>query len=314
MEFFVPSLMDISKIKEALKNNQKRCCEMSPANTVLWAKHYNTEIAFWEGNIIFRSILHDGRCSYACNLLNAPKPRQLFDRLQKLAEEEKHVFMMHCIMEEEMKMIEEWYPDKYQFTFNRNDSDYIYTQEKLASLAGKKLHGKRNHIHRFEEQNPDWTYETITDDNEEDCVKMAMQWCMKNCMDEENKIEYDKIDESKLVVYAIRHREEFGMIGGALRAGGKIIAVTLGERLSDDTFVVHFEKAFSEIQGAYPMINREFVRHELSEYTYVNREEDLGMEGLRKAKMSYRPDILLNKGIMLPLVPQDSGLRNVLSE
>lgn len=298
MEFYVPTMKDMNMIREALKNNRKMCCEMSPANTVLWARHYNTEIAFWEKNIIFRSCMGNGECSYSCNLLNAVEPKKLFDTLVQLAEEEKHPFRMHCIMEEEMELVETWYPDIYQISYNRDESDYIYTQEKLASLAGKKLHGKRNHIHRFEEQNPDWVYERISDENEEDCARMAMQWCMKNCMDEEDEIEYDKIDESRLVVYAIRHRDELGMIGGALRVGGKVIAVTLGEKLTPDTFVVHFEKAFSEIQGAYPMINREFVRHELSNYTYVNREEDLGEEGLRKAKLSYRPDILLNKGIL----------------
>lgn len=298
MEFFVPSLNDIREIKEAFKNNEKRCCEMSPANAVLWAKRTNTEITFWEDNIIFRSLFEGNKHSYACNLLNAPDAKRLFDKIVDLAKESNEILFMHCLVEEEVDMIENWYPGKYQFDFNRNDSDYIYTREKMATLAGKKLHGKRNHIHRFEEQNPDWNYETITDENEEECAQMAMQWCVRNCMDEKNEIEFAKIDESKLVVYAIRHRDEFGMIGGALRAGGKIIAVTLGERVTDDTFVVHFEKAFPEIQGAYPMISREFVRHELSSYTYVNREEDLGMEGLRKAKLSYRPEFLLNKALL----------------
>ncbi|MGN0154021.1 MAG: DUF2156 domain-containing protein [Lachnospiraceae bacterium] len=298
MEFYVPTVKDIQKIREALQDNEKKCCEMSPANTVLWAKHYNTEITFWEGNLIFRSHMENGEYSYSCNLLNAKEPKLLFDQIVGLAKKEKHHFRMHCIMEEEFEMIEDWYPGMYQMDFDRDDSDYIYTQEKLAVLSGKKLHGKRNHIHRFEEQNPDWAYERISPENEEACAKMAMHWCMRNCMDEEENVEYDKIDESRLVVYAIRHRDELGMIGGALRAKGEIIAITLGERLTPDTFVVHFEKAFSEIQGAYPMINREFVRNELSDYTYVNREEDLGEEGLRKAKLSYRPDIILNKGIV----------------
>ena len=127
---------------------------------------------------------------------------------------------------------------------------------------------------------------------------MAMRWCLENCADENDNWEHDKIDESKLVVYAIRHRDELGMKGGALRAGGRIVAITLGERLTNDTFVVHFEKAFSDVQGAYPMINREFVRNELKQYTYVNREEDLGEEGLRKAKLSYRPERLLDKGMI----------------
>lgn len=295
MNFFEPSLDNIKQIKDVFKNNKKKCCEMSPSNAVLWAKRTNTEIAFWKDNLIFRSLLEADRYSYACNLLNASDAKSLFDRIVNLVQESGGILFMHCLVEEEVEMIEKWYPGKYQFTFNRDDSDYIYVREKMESLTGKKLHGKRNHIHRFEEQNPDWKYETITDENEEECAQMAMQWCVRNCMNEKNEIEYARIDESKLVVFAIRHRDEFGMIGGALRSNGKIIAITLGERVTDDTFVVHFEKAFPEIQGAYPMINREFVRHELSLYTYINREEDLGMEGLRRAKLSYQPEFLLNK-------------------
>lgn len=298
MEFSVPTLENIHAIRKVMQKNDKPTCEMSPGNIILWARHYNTQIAFWEGEIIFRSQWEDGRISYSCNLLQAEDAKGVFDRLVSLAGEEGHGFCMHCVTKEEMALIDKWYPDCYQIEYDRDVSDYIYLREKLDTLAGKKLHGKRNHIHRFEEQNPDWSYERITDENVSECEKMAMQWCMKNCLGETESIEYEKIDESKLVVYALRHREVFGMIGGALRVNGEIIAVTLGEPLTKNTFVVHFEKAFSEIQGAYPMINREFVRHELSEYLYVNREEDMGLPGLRKAKLSYRPDILLEKGVV----------------
>lgn len=295
MEFYVPGINDLDRIKEALKGNTKKCCEMSPANTVLWAKHYNTQIAFYQGNLIFKSVFQNGICSYSCNLQDASNPKEIFDALLTLAKEAKQSFHLHSLMEQEVDMINEWYPEQFIFEAYRDNSDYIYLQEKLASLSGKKLHSKRNHIHRFEENYPDWQYESITDENEADCVRMAMKWCMKNCKNEEEDIEYDKIDESKLVVYAIRHRDEFGMIGGALRVNGKIAAITLGEQLTEDTFVVHFEKAFSEMQGAYPMINREFAKNELGNYYYVNREEDLGLEGLRKAKLSYRPEIILDK-------------------
>lgn len=298
MEFFIPTINDIGKIKLAMGKNTKRGCEMSPANTILWARHYNTEIGFLDDNIIFRSKRSNGSYSYCCDLLDAEDAKGLFDTVVQMSEKDNGAVQMHCVLETEWLMINQWYPDKFQIEFDRDGADYIYDREKLANLSGKKLHGKRNHIHRFEESNPDWQYETITDENEEECARMAMQWCMNNCMSEEDSIEFDKIDESKLVVYAIRHRKELGIIGGALRAGGKIIAITLGEPLTEDTFVVHFEKAFSDVQGAYPMINREFVRHELAKYKYVNREEDIGLPGLRKAKLSYYPEILLEKGIV----------------
>lgn len=298
MEFFTPTIEHIEEIRNALKENKKQSCEMSPANTILWANHYNTQIAFADGNLIYRSMRDNGDCLYSCNLLHTENPKRLFDQVIELAKENGHSPVLYAVDEKEMSMIEAWYPGVYEVQYNRDYCDYIYLREKLATLSGKKLHGKRNHIHRFEEQNPDWTYETINDDNEEECSKMAMKWCINHCADAEESWEHDIIDESKLVVYAVRHRKELGLVGGALRAGGKIIALTLGERLTNDTFVVHFEKAYADIQGAYPMINREFVRHELEAYTYVNREEDLGEEGLRKAKLSYYPEIILNKGIV----------------
>lgn len=298
MDFFVPTIKEIDRIKSVMEYNKKPSCEMSAANTVLWAKHYKTEIAFWKDDIIYRSLFLSDSYSYSCNLLSSKDPRELFDQIVKQAEQMKQPLRMHCILEQEFQMIQQWYPDQYQWSVRRQDSDYIYLREKLATLSGKKLHGKRNHIHRFEENYPDWNYEPITEENIDECSRMAMQWCFENGADEDENWDHDKIDESKLVIYAMRHREELGMIGGALRAGGRIVAVTLGERLTDDTFVVHFEKAFSDVQGAYPMINREFVRNELGMYTYVNREEDLGEEGLRKAKLSYRPERLLDKGIV----------------
>ena len=97
---------------------------------------------------------------------------------------------------------------------------------------------------------------------------------------------------------SLRLYKELGLKGGVLKADGKIVAFTVGEPVSDDTFVVHIEKAFAEVDGAYPMINQQFVQHECMEYEYVNREEDTGAEGLRKAKLSYRPVFLVEKGVV----------------
>ncbi len=172
----------------------------------------------------------------------------------------------------------------------------MYEADKLISLAGKKLHGKRNHINRFKEANPDWLYEPITTENVEDCFQMALKWR------EEMQCEYDveKRDEMCVTLNALRLMEELELQGGLLRSepGGEVIAFTIGEPLNPDTFVVHIEKAFAEIQGAYPMINQQFAEHAAAEYRYVNREEDTGAEGLRKAKLSYRPVFLVEKGIV----------------
>ncbi len=297
MDFVTPDIKHIGKIKEALQDNDKKCCEMSVGNTVLWSGHYGVQIAFWEENIIYRKQIENGAYSYCCNLTTAKDAKKLFDFIVEMQKGEANPFRLHCVSMEEMEQIEGWYPGRYRMVCDRDDSDYLYDREKLATLAGKKLHAKRNHIHRFEEEHSDWVYEKIYEKNKRECEEMVMQWCEHSRV-EDSKIQFSRTEEAKLVIQAIEHCEEFGLIGGAIRSEGRIIAITLGERLTKDTFVVHFEKANAEIQGAYALINREFVRHELSEYRYVNREEDLGIEGLRKAKLSYHPETLIAKGIV----------------
>ena len=116
---------------------------------------------------------------------------------------------------------------------------------------------------------PDWSYEPLNDDNVEDCFQMALKWRNKNgCEDDP-----EKNAEMCVTLNSLRLYKELGLKGGVLKADGKIVAFTVGEPVSDDTFVVHIEKAFAEVDGAYPMINQQFVQHECMEYEYVNREE-----------------------------------------
>ena len=185
------------------------------------------------------------------------------------------------------------YGDVFQVEYDRDVADYVYLSERLISLSGKKYHGKRNHINRFKE-NHEWTYEPITDDNALECIVMLMQWKINNCA-AANEGMSEEVCAAK---NALMYYKELGLTGGLIRSEGVIIAFSLGEPISDDMFAVHFEKAFSNIQGAYPIINQQFVLHEASEYKYINREEDCGDEGLRKAKMSYRPEMMVEKGVL----------------
>ena len=199
---------------------------------------------------------------------------------------------MYCVTEENFAQLEEWYPGQFQIEYDRDSADYVYESEKLATLSGKKLHGKRNHINKFKQVNEDWSYEKITKENIEECFQMALQWRIENGCEADE----EKNAEMCVTLNSLRLYEELELTGGLLRVNGKVAAFTLGEEVSDDTFVVHIEKAFAEIQGAYPMINQQFVEHECMKYKYINREEDTGAEGLRKAKLSYRPVFLVEKG------------------
>ena len=123
---------------------------------------------------------------------------------------------------------------------------------------------------------------------------MAEEWGRRNGCD----TDIDKQQELSVAMQGLHMLEELDLKGGLLRAEGDVVAFTFGEAVSDDTFVVHVEKAFAEIQGAYPLINREFLKAEAAEFKYVNREDDTGAEGLRKAKLSYHPAFLIEKGIV----------------
>lgn len=193
-------------------------------------------------------------------------------------------FKMYNVTPDNFAYLEQWYPDRFQIEYNEDVADYVYESEKLATLSGKKLHSKRNHINKFKAVYEDrWSYEPITKENLEECFQMALKWRNENgCEDDE-----EKNAEICVTLNSLRLFEELELVGGVLKVDGAIAAFTIGEPICEDTFVVHIEKAFADIDGAYTMINQQFVQHACMDYKYVNREEDTGAEGLRKAKHDY---------------------------
>ncbi|MBR7081481.1 MAG: DUF2156 domain-containing protein, partial [Oscillospiraceae bacterium] len=150
-----------------------------------------------------------------------------------------------------------------------------------------------NHINRFIAEN-DWSYEPIGADNLDDCRLVTANWLENNG----SKLEENVLDESAALRRLFEDYFALGLEGGILRSGGRAVAFTVGEILSDDMFVTHFEKADADINGAYQMINREFARQITDthpEILYINREEDMGIENLRRAKQSYFPEFMVEK-------------------
>lgn len=264
-----------------------RGCELSFSNNFLWVAHYGTKWNIVENCLVFYNPHRD-----SVSFPIGEKPYDALEVLLKYYEEANRPFLMHLVTTEQFEELERHYPCKFTIEYIRDVADYIYEAESLGTLAGKKLHAKRNHINRFIENFPEWQYEEITDDNLEECLEMAQKWREQNKCDEDK----EKSAEFCVTLQALKRRKEIGLTGGAIRTRDGIVAFSLGTPLTDDTFVVHIEKAFADVQGAYPIINREFVLHAAAGYRYVNREEDMGEEGLRKAKLSYNPAILLEKG------------------
>jgi hypothetical protein len=194
---------------------------------------------------------------------------------------------MQSLSPEDVRKTEEYFPALFDFAPQTNLFDYIYSAEKLATLSGKKLHAKRNYINRFEAAYK-WSFRPISEANIEDCRLLDRLWARERATEGEEAV-IDRV---------LTEYRELSLDGGVLYVDEAPIAFTLGERVCRDTFIVHFEKAVAEIEGAYPMINREFVRHVLDKYPeirYINREEDMGLENLRKAKRSYHPEFMVEK-------------------
>ncbi len=179
---------------------------------------------------------------------------------------------------------------------DRDNADYVYRREDLASLAGRHFTKKRNHINQCLAAY-DCQYEMITPETIPECLAMQDRWCAAR----DGKTEPGLCGEYRAIVETLRNYREFPLTGGAIRIDGTIEAFAVGERLNPSTAVWHFEKAMPQFHGLGQLINQWFTRENLAGYAYVNREQDLGIPGLRRAKESYSPDHLEEKvRVILP--------------
>ena len=182
----------------------------------------------------------------------------------------------------------------FEVVADRDNYDYVYLSEKLISLSGRKLHSKKNHLNAFRKEHPDAQFLPITDEIVTQCKLELNSW-YKQHRQEDGTVDLFIDYERTAILEVLNNFADFGLKGGAILLDGRVVAFTFGEQLNTDTAVIHVEKADPEVRGAYPAINQGFVEHAWSHLTYINREEDMGIEGLRKAKESYKPEKLIEK-------------------
>ena len=218
----------------------------------------------------------------------------LADALSLLEQDTRgeYPLVLRGLTEPMMARLEEARPGRFAFTPHPEIADYLYSAQDLRELSGKKYHAKRNFIHRFETEFSDrWIYEAITRDNLDDVWGFQDRWCRKNDCAGNVSLQ----EESTAIALLLFNMEALGASGGLLRVDGDVVAFTAGSPIGKDAIDIHVEKADYDIVGAYPMIGRAFLRDQGAWASYVNREEDLGLEGLRRAKKSYHPVALLTK-------------------
>jgi hypothetical protein len=213
---------------------------------------------------------------------------EVIEKMILYSEARRCPFRLFQIPAHEKEWMEAHFPGRFEFELSRDEMEYLYSTAKLTGLSGKKLQHKRNHINYFE-QNYKWRFEPLTPSNLPDCHTFNRKWFDGQRANED----YSEMLASELLAIekAFDEWETLGLDGALLRMDGEIVAYTVGCPLAGDTYLVLFEKSRHDIRGASQQINRLFVREYAQNYTYINRAEDNGSEGLRQAKLSYYPDL-----------------------
>lgn len=285
MSFRKLRIEDKTEYEKYFLPDKRRGCEYTFACNFIWQDVYRSTFDIIENCYVARTD-RDGK--YVYNLPLGEK-EDVVKAVKAIIDIEKENTVIRGILDYHIPFLIDNFGDIFDFSYNRNESDYIYLSENLISLSGKKYQSKRNLIKRFKD-NPNWSFEPITHKNVNECINLNHIWSDSKNVDvsEDMRIEIGAANT------ALAHFDALGLKGGLIRQNEKVVAYSIGEKLTDDTFVIHFEKAL-DIKGCYQTINNEFASAYCKDFKYVNREEDAGEEGLRKAKLSYNPEILLHK-------------------
>lgn len=276
--FESPAFSHKERVDRAVRETDTRLCDQTFGNIYSWAAAFDVKIALWEQSFVACWGGH-----YALPV--GPQRKQVIEQLLS-----EGVEKFICIGERDKEWLEAEFPGRFSFSERRNSADYLYDRQKMELLTGKKLAAKRNHINYFE-QNYQWETRPLDASTMPEVLTFNDRWCAQNNCLQEPSLER----EGCAVRRGLRHFEELGYRGMVLYANGEVCGFTYGEPLGKEGFCVHVEKADAELRGAYPMINRQFVRSLPPEIQWINREDDAGDEGLRKAKLSYQPMELLMK-------------------
>ncbi|MDR0547627.1 MAG: phosphatidylglycerol lysyltransferase domain-containing protein [Dysgonamonadaceae bacterium] len=284
---------DKDTIQSFFNRSVFRNCDFSFSNIFSWRHLYNTTFAVSENEFLFIRFQASEEPGYLFPLGNGDL-KTAIEILMADAAERGDDFRLYAVTSEMFERIEQVLPGRFSFETDRDWYEYLYPADDLIHLVGKKYQAKRNHINKFK-RTYEWEYLPITREIIPDCLQLYRRWCAENggCNSDQSLVE-----ECLATRQAFEHYEQLGLTGGALRINGEILAYSYGQPLSADTFGVHAEKSLYEIDGGFTMINQQFAEHNCAGYRYINREEDLGIESLRQAKMSYHPAILLEKGVV----------------
>ena len=260
-------------------------CEGAFVNLLVWQNIYNNMWAEKNGHLFVKSE-KNGK-----NVFRLPFGDDLKTGIEMIREYSGAEYPEFWVQDgSRLSEFKELFGEHYTFTEERDAFDYVYNRADLAALSGKKYHGKRNHISAFSKQY-DWRYAALTADNINDIRQCANEWYAEN----ETRADKYLLCEKRGVEIMLQNAAALKIRGGIIYIGEKAVAFTLGSAVNRDVFDIHIEKSLAEYAEGYTVINREFAANELADYKYINREDDMGLDGLRQAKLSYHPAVMVKK-------------------
>ena len=281
-------LEDKSIFQDFLTSSPPEISEYTFTNLFMWHYYYNLLWCLWDECICLLAQPEDSQPFFL--------PPICADNFQ----ERTHAFLHHLkrqgitpsLRRVPESLVKKFLANTDHLTLipDRDNADYVYRTQDLITLEGNKFHRKRNHINQFK-KNHAYTYTTLSPDLIEACLVLEYEWCnLKHC-----EMFSSLLGEERAIYEALQNMNTLDFKGGVIQIDEKVEAFALGEQLNPHTAVIHIEKANPAFDGIYQLINQEFCAHEWKDIPYINREQDLGEEGLRKAKLSYHPHHLVNK-------------------
>lgn len=288
-EFKDITLEDKLKITNIYNTYQSRSCDNCFANNFLWSKSKNLKLCYFKNSIFYKNDQVDNVYTFPVGDDNEIK--EIIDLIISDCENFNEIKFVN-VKQEGIDFLKKNYGNRIVVNEIRGRQDYVYLTDKLINLSGKKLHSKRNHINKFLKLYDNYSFEIIDSNNINDCFDMLHKWKITNEIDQDA----EKLVELNIAYDTIKYYFDLDLEGGLLRVDNEVIAFAIGEMICDDTFCTHIEKALTDYEGSYTMINQLVARNIVQDRAvYINREEDVDSLGLRKAKMSYYPDLMVNK-------------------
>jgi len=266
----------------------RRNCNYTFANLVGWQFWFDTEVCVLENAVLLRYTFRGERAYMVCSADAIP-----LELVEALFDDSKGNLTLIGLEDSQVAQLQTS-NSKFQTSVEpvRNQYDYIYRRTDLAMLNGRHFNAKRNHIHRFRAEHHGFEYRPLTPELFNDCRQLTSIW-------QEEKDESETIAaEHRVMETVFTHWDALGMMGGCIFVEGRMVAFTYGAAVTTDTFDVCVEKADRSVEGAFAIINQQFAEHLPEQYIYLNREEDMGIPGLRQAKLSYHPEILLTYNVV----------------